>query len=654
MIEDQCINELRVLSAEMITNAGSGHPGIALGSAPILYSLYANCMAINPEDPYNFNRDRFVLSAGHGSAILYAILHSMGYKITVDDLKKFRNCGSNAPGHPEFGITPGVDATTGPLGQGVANAVGMAIAEKHFEALFNKKDIKLFDSTIFCMTGDGCLMEGVAYEALSLAGALNLNNLVLIYDCNKITMEGGLDITFADDIDLRFKAIGFDVFKVKNGNNTQEITKAILSAKKSKHPAIVVVPTVIGYGSELAGSEKSHGSPLSIDMLENLKQSLMVNKPNFDFSAVVKEHFDKLSSDAKLRLFSKNKERLYKEKYPKEYKKFKSMFDENTSKLAEKLKKIDVFAYKTGTTRDINHLLMQEIAKVVTNFIGGSADVSSSTKAYIKTDSAFSKNNYSSNFLHYGIREHAMAGISNGIALFGGLIPYQSCFLAFSDYLKPALRMSAIMNRQVFSIFTHDSIMVGQDGPTHQPIEQLPALRSIPNTIVSRPYNAAEILATYMWLLEYKKPTNIVITKDKMDFVNSNIDDALMGGYVIKETKKAQITLVGTGADVDRCLKIAEILAQNGIGARVVSMPCISIFENQTKAYQKSVFNYMPKVFVEASAENYWYKFASDNDLVLNIVDFGISGKPSDVEKFMKFDAKTLAKKILAWHKKNI
>ena len=655
MIEEQCVNELRVLSAEMITNAGSGHPGIALGSAPILYSLYANCMAVNPDDPYNFNRDRFVLSAGHGSSILYSTLHAMGYKISTDDLKKFRTCGSITPGHPEYGITPGVDSTTGPLGQGIANAVGMAIAEKHFAAIFNKKDAKLFDSTIYCLTGDGCLMEGISYEALSLAGTLNLDNFVLIYDCNKTTIEGKIDIAFCDDIELRFKSIGFDIFKVKNGNSTQEISKAILSAKKSKRPAIVVVPTIIGYGSRLADSEKSHGSPLSVEMLDDLRQTLCVNRPEFELSDKVKEHFKKVSRDAQLRLFSKNKENKYKEKYPKEYKKFKAMFDENTyTKLAEKLKNIDISAFAAGATRDINHVLLQEVAKIVPNLFGGSADVAPSTKAFVKEESAFSKTDYLSSYMHYGIREHAMAGISNGIALFGGLIPYQSCFLSFFDYLKPSLRMSALIKLRVLSMFSHDSILVGQDGPTHQPIEQIPTLRNIPNMIVSRPYNAAEILATYIWMLNNKMPINMILSKDKMELLNSSLDDALMGGYIIKDAKKAQITLVGTGTDVDKCLQIAEILQQNSVSARVVSMPCVSIFESQSMAYQKSVFNYMPKVFIEASAENYWYKMASDNDLVLNITEFGTSGKPSEVEKFMKFDAKSLAKKILSWHKKNI
>lgn len=653
-IEEQSVNELRVLSTEMITNAMSGHPGIALGSAPIIYSLYANCMAVDPDDPNNLFRDHFVLSAGHGSSILYATLHAMGYKITLDDLKNFRKLGSVTPGHPEIGVTPGIDASTGPLGQGIANAVGMAIAEKYFAATFNKKDAKLFDSTVYCMCGDGCLMEGVAYEALSLAGTLNLNNFVLIYDCNKVTIEGKLDLAFLENIPLRFKAIGFDVKKVKNGNDTREISKAILSARKSKRPAIVIVPTVIGYGSTLAGNEKVHGTPLTEEMLQKLKLFLEVTKPKFDLSHEVKAHFEQKRNDAKIRLYERNCEKIYKEKYPKEYKQLKSLFEETGfEKIVEKLKKIAIKDYmQPSTTRDLNHLIMQEVSKVLPNLLGGSADVATSTKAYIESKTEFSKNNYASKYMHYGVREHGMAAISNGMSLFGGLIPYQSCFLTFMDYLKPALRMSALMNLRVFSVFSHDSITAGQDGPTHQPIEQLPTLRTTPNLIVSRPYNASEILATYIWQLQNKMPVCMLVSKDKANFVASDIEDCLKGGYVLKETRKADITVVATGHDVDRGLKVADELKKAGLSARVVSMPCVSIFERQTKSYQKSVLKDLPKVFIEASADNIWYKLAEKNDLVLNLTSFGKSGDATSVERFFKFDIDAISKQIISWQKK--
>lgn len=649
-IDERCVNELRVLSCEMITNAKSGHPGIALGAAPILYSLFANVLSVSPKDEKNICRDRFVLSAGHGSSILYATLHAMGFDISKEDLQNFRKINSKTPGHPEVGVTCGVDASTGPLGQGVSNAVGMAIAEKHLGALFNKPDCKVFDSKIFCLVGDGCLMEGISYEALSLAGNLCLENLVLIYDCNKITIEGRTEITFNEDIQKRFESIGFEIFNVQVGNNVKEITSTLQKAKKSKKPSVVVVPTVIGYGSCFAGNQKVHGTPLTYDQLEELELYLDVKKPYFELSNEAKEHFEKKKESAQKRFEEINKLEVYKTKYPKDYKLLKSLFEKNDyQKEIDRIKEIDVSA---ETTRDINYEVQNKVAKIIPNLFGGSGDVATSTKAYVKFDKPFSKNDYSQKYIHYGVREHAMAGISNGLALFGGLIPYQSCFLSFVDYLKPALRMSALQNLRILSVFSHDSITAGQDGPTHQPIEQLPSLRLIPNMIISRPYNRAEILATYIWLLQNKKPVCMLVSKDKQKFVESSIEDAMLGGYVIKENKKAKLTIISTGGDVDRCLKAVEILSQNGIFARVVSMPCLSVFAEQNSKYKTSVLGKLPKVFVEASAENVWYQYANKNDLILNLNKFGKSGSPQEVLKEFGFDESSLAKKIESWYKK--
>ena len=648
-IDDICVNELRVLSNEMITNAKSGHPGIALGSAPILYSLYANVLSASAKNEKHYNRDRFVLSAGHGSSILYATLHAMSYNLSLNDLKQFRKIGSKTPGHPEVGVTEGVDASTGPLGQGVANAVGMAIAEKHFEALFNKRDCKLFDSKVFCLVGDGCLMEGISYEALSLAGNLQLDNLILIYDCNKITIEGKTDITFTDDIELRFKALNFEIFKVKDGNSVAEITKVLLQAKKASKPSIVIVPTTIGYGSELEGNQKIHGSPLTEEMLEKLKQKLNVNKPEFELSEKVLNNFKNKIKAAEERLNKQDRLSKYKKLHTKEYKLFRQIFEKcDFEKEIEKVKKISASG---NTTREINFEVLNKIAEFIPSLFGGSADVATSTQAYVKSANSFSKNCYDSNYMHYGVREHAMAGISNGLALFGGMLPYQSCFLSFYDYLKPALRMSALQGLKVLSVFSHDSITAGQDGPTHQPIEQLPSLRMIPNTIVSRPYNSAEIIATYIWLLQYHKPVCMLVAKDKMEMLNSEVEKALMGGYVIKENKMAQITIVATGGDVGRALKTEELLQKYGICARFVSIPCVSIFEEQTKAYKKSVLKDLPIVFVEASSENVWYKFAKESDLILNLNNFGKSGSPDEVLKFYKLDAYAIVQKIVSWIK---
>ena len=649
-IQEKAINELRVLSAEIITNAGSGHPGIALGSAPILYALYADILDTNPTDAKNIFRDRFVLSAGHGSSLLYSTLYAMGYDISNNDLKNFRKIGSKTPGHPEVDVTSGVDASTGPLGQGISNAVGMAIAQKHLASRFNKQDCKIFDNKIFCLCGDGCLMEGISYEALSLAGNLKLDNFVLIYDCNKITIEGKTDITFDEDIKKRFEAINFAVLEVKDGNNVQVLTKKLLQAKKSKKPTLVIVHTQIGYGTELAGNQKIHGTPLSKEQIEKLKISLLVSKPVFDFSPDVKEHFKQKQKELLQRFEEKNKLNEYQKKYPQEYKLLKSLFDEKIyQKAVTKVSKIKI--EQKGTLRDINHQILQKFNEVLPNLFGGSADVATSTKAFVESANDFNSKNYLGTLMRYGIREHAMAGISNGIALYGGLLPYQSCFFSFFDYLKPALRMGALMNLQELFVFSHDSITAGQDGPTHQPIEQLASLRLIPNTIVFRPYNASELLAGYIALLQNKKPTCLLVNKDKCDYIESNVEDAQKGGYVLLENKKAKFTFVSTGGDLARVLKAVEILAKEKIFARIVSIPCISIFDEQSKSYQNSVFKKLPKVFVEASNDNVWYKYKNQEDLLINLSTFGASGSPSQVLEKFGLDENSIAKAVQNWQK---
>lgn len=650
-IENKCVNELRVLSAEMITNAKSGHPGIALGAAPILYSLYANVMAVDCDEPNNFNRDRFVLSAGHGSALLYATLFGMGYNLTSADLKGFRQYGSKTPGHPEVGVTDGIDCSTGPLGQGIANAVGMAMAQKHMAAKFNKRDCKVFDSKIFCLCGDGCLMEGVSQEAISLAGNLVLDNFVLIYDCNNITIEGGTEITFTENIKQKFEALGFDVLLVKDGNNVEQITKVLQKSKQSKRPCLVIVKTQIGYGSELAGSEKSHGKPLSLEQLNSLKNNLGVTKPDFDFSKDVKDFLKQKSLYAKLRLKQQSNTDIYKKFYQKEWKELKTLIDgKDFVKEVEKIKKIK--PSNALATRDINGDVLTQVSAVLQNVFGGSADVATSTMAFDKNAQNFSAKNYAGSLIRYGVREHAMAAISNGIALFGFELPYQSCFMSFFDYLKPAFRMSALMNLCTLLTLSHDSILSGEDGPTHQPIEQLPSLRMVPNTVVCRPYNFTEILASYVWWLQYKKPTVICVSKDKPVIKDSNLEKALCGGYVLQNDRKAQFTIVATGCDVTLALNVLEVLKQQNVYARLVSMPCISIFEKQRLSYKKSVLKDLPIAFLESSSEYQWYKMAKPTDLVLGLQNFGVSAKPQDVQKHMHFNADSLAKQIVNWLKK--
>ena len=648
-IDNKAVNELRVLSSEMITKAKSGHTGVALDCMPILYSLYANVMAVNPEDSKNFNRDRFVLSSGHASSALYAILYAMNFGLTVDDLKNFRQLNSFTPGHPEVDHTNGVDCSTGPLGQGIANAVGMAIAEKKLSAEFNKDDCTLVNNNIYCLCGDGDLQEGVANEALSLAGNLKLDNFVLIYDRNKITIEGGIELSFSEDIKKRFKAIGFDVFCVKDGNNVDKITKKLKKATKSKRPSIVVVDTHIGFGTKYVDNCKIHGMPLSVEELDQLKLKLSVIKPDFELSTDVKQLFKQKIENAKERLDKRDISKQYKKTFPKEYKEFRARIEEKFyAKDIERIKKIKF--ENIATTRNLNFEVMQQMAKIVPSFFGGSADVAPSTMAYVQTED-FSAKNYGGSLLHYGVREHAMCAISNGLALYGGFLPYESCFLSFSDYLKPALRMSAMMGLRKVSVFSHDSFLSGEDGPTHQPIEQLGTLRSIPNLVTVRAYNATEILLAYCLLLQNKQPVALLIDKNKPEILTSDIEKCLKGGYAIQDARRADLTIVATGSDVSKAIKIADILKNKNITARVVSMPCFSLFENQTNTYKKSVLKDMPKVFLESSNDKIWYKMAEKTDLVLGVESFGTSAKPSDVAQYFGFTPDIVSEKIISWQK---
>lgn len=650
-LENKIVDEIRVLSAEMITNAKSGHTGIALGAAPILYSLYANVMAYDCDAPKNFNRDRFVLSAGHGSALLYAVLYGMGFDLNVDDLKQFRQLDSKTPGHPEVEVTPGVDCNTGPLGQGVANAVGMAIAQKHMAAKYNKPNCNLFGGKIYCLCGDGCLMEGVCQESLSLAGSLQLDNFILIYDSNNITIEGKTDITFVENTTKKFDALGFDVVLVKDGNNVGAITKALEKAKNCKRPCVVVVSTQIGYGTELVGSHKIHGKPLAADELERLKLKLNVIKPNFDFSPDVKDALKQKSLNAKQRLKQQSCLEKYKAEYPKQWREIKQWIEGKTfEKEIEKIKKLKPIA--ATETRDMNGEILSQLSQIVPNLFGGSADVATSSRAYVKTAKDFSKADYCGDLIRFGVREHAMCAICNGIALFGLELPYQSCYLSFADYLKPALRMGALMGLRYLLTCSHDSILSGEDGPTHQPIEQLPSLRLVPNLTVARPYNYTEILASYVWLLQKQRPLVMCVSKDKPLIVQTELEKALCGGYILQNSRKADMTIVATGSDVGLALKVVEQLKEQNLHARVVSMPCIEIFEQQKSAYKKAVLKDLPIVFLESSAENCWYKMAKCGDLVLGLNSFGTSAKPKDVARHMKFDEFCVAKKIADWHAK--
>ena len=645
--DNLCVNALRILSMDTINNAKSGHPGIALGAAPILYSLYAKVLNVTPKAPKHILRDRFVMSAGHGSALLYATLHSCGFNYTIEDLKGFRTINTRCPGHPEADEHNAIDASTGPLGQGVANAVGMAIAEKHMAALFNKPDFKLFDNYTYCLVGDGCLMEGVANEALSLAGTLKLNKLIVIYDDNNISLDGSTDMAFKQNTEMVFKGYGFNVIKVKDGNNVDKITKAINKAKSSQKPTLIMVKTTIGYGSSLAGSHKVHGSPLGEDETLKLKTKLgivgepfMLNDKAKDLFDAIKPRYEKVNEDFEEKL------QTYKKNYPNDFRTLNNYLKNDFSDIDKYLSKLE---NKKTATRVASGDVLNVISENYSNFVGGSADVASSTKAKV----------YSSNFhetpagrnIMFGVREHAMSAIGNGIASYGGLTPFVSTFMAFTDYLKGGLRMSALTNTRILYILTHDSLMVGKDGPTHQPIEQVAMLRSQPNTYVFRPADLTETAAAYAVALNKNAPSCLILTRQDLEPLNAGYEKAKQGAYVVKEAKKLDAILIATGSEVQTALQVATELEASGLGVRVVSMPCMELFEEQPESYKKEVLNKdVPTFAIELSSDLSLYRYIAKGD-VINLNNFAKSGDPADVLKDAGMDAETITTRIKKYFK---
>ena len=646
-LENKNVNALRVLAVDMIENAKSGHPGIALGSAPILYSLYSKHLNIVPTDDKNILRDRFVMSAGHGSSIYYATLHAFGYDISMDDLKKFRVLGSKTPGHPEYGHTPGVDATTGPLGQGVATAVGMAIAQKMMASRFNKADLTLFDNYTYTLVGEGCLMEGVSYEALSLAGTLKLNKLIVLYDCNKITLDGNLDNVMGMDISAYMTSLGFNVLEVKDGNNVDEISSAITEAKKStEKPSFIIVNTHIGFGSPLQDSHKAHGSILGEENVAILRQNLDINTPRFELGKDVSRDLVFLRKRfATCEKIFKERLKAFSRAYPGDYKLLKSYmsgeFDLNVIN--------QIVSDKEMAGRELGNLVLNKIAENNTNIVCTSADLFSSTKANINNN-GFVNENWSNRNLKVGIREFAMGTISNGIALYGGLTPVQSTFMVFSDYMKNALRLSAMMKLRVISAFTHDSIAVGEDGATHQCSEQLVGLRAIPNCNVFRPANLNETIAAYSLALTYDGPSVMALSRQKLKEFPSSVKDALMGGYIVGKENKGQLDaiIVATGSEVTTALDVKINLNKLGYNVRVVSMPCVEIFEMQSDKYKDGV---IPKdiksVFsIEAGSTIGWHKYTGKYGKCFGVDDFGDSGTPNDMFNKFGLTADNITKEI--------
>ena len=649
------VNAVRVLAVDEIEKANSGHPGLPLGASPIACELFSDFLSFNPENPNFFNRDRFILSAGHGSAMLYALLHLFGYDISIEDLKQFRQVGSITSGHPERGTAPGVEITTGPLGQGIANAVGMAIAEKHLAAQYNRDGFDIVDHYTYALCGDGCMQEGIEYEAASLAGTLKLNKLIVLYDKNNITIEGNTDLAFTEDVGGRHKAQGWNVLYVKDGNDLSELKKAIAKAKKQvEKPTLIICKTLIGYGSPLQGSEKTHGAPLGAENIKKLRENLGWTLPAFEVPEELKEQRKKYIRKGKA--IEKKWNTLFNEyakAYPELAKQFKDAVDGNYN-IANAFDGLEFT--KSEATRSTGSTVLNKLADAIPSLFGGSADLGPSNKTVMKNRSYFSAENPEGSNVHFGIREHAMAAACNGIAAHGGLLPYCSTFFVFSDYMKNAVRLSAMMHLRVIYIFTHDSIGVGEDGPTHQPIEQFAALRSIPDLQIIRPADGTETVYAYRSAVEYNGPTAIILSRQNLPQQSGSDEKALKGAYVSSGcASTADCLLIACGSELDLCIKAQTLLKEeHSINAAVISMPSMEIFERQTEEYKQTVIpdSIKARVCVEAGSSMPWYKYAGDNGQIIAIDRFGESGKAEQLFVNFGFSPENVCEKALLSIKK--
>ena len=646
-IQQLTVNAIRVLSAEAIDKANSGHPGLPLGCAPMGYALFAENLVHNPKNPDFFNRDRFILSAGHGSMLEYSLLHLFGYGLTIDDLKSFRQFGSKTPGHPEHGHTRGVETSTGPLGQGIANAVGFAIAETMLAARFNKEGFNLVDHYTYALCGDGCMMEGIESEAASLAGTLKLGKLIVLYDSNHITIEGNTDCAFTENVGKRHEAQGWQVIKVADGEDVSAISKAIKRAKKeTEKPSLIIVNTVIGHGSAKAGTADCHGSPLGAACTEEMKKNLGYNYPPFTVPEEVYAHIG--SMQRRFSGYEKKWKRLlkaYKEQYPEDAKLFNAAIKRELPDLVHD-ESLWVKGEKADATRNSGGVILNKLAEKIPFIVGGAADLAPSTKTYLKGLGDYSAADRSGRNMHFGIREHAMSAISNGMQLHGGLQVFCSTFFVFSDYMKNGMRMSAIMDLPVMYVLTHDSIGVGEDGPTHEPIEQLAALRTMPNMRVFRPADLRETAAAYVSALTAKCPTSIVLSRQNLVQLDKSGKDALKGGYIADDcTGTPDVILIATGSEMGITLDAKKILEKEGLKVRVVSMPCVELFEEQSETYRASVLPYSvrARVAVEAGNTSTWYKYVGLDGAVVGIDTFGASAPADQLMKYYGFTADHVA-----------
>ncbi|MEO8650522.1 MAG: transketolase [Acidobacteriota bacterium] len=660
-LDQLCVNTIRTLSLDAVQKANSGHPGLPLGMAPAAYVLWTKFLRHNPKNPKWFDRDRFVLSAGHGSMLLYSLLHLTGYALSLDEIKNFRQLHSKTPGHPENILTPGVEITTGPLGQGFANGVGMGMAQKHLEALFNRKGHNVIDHFIYCICSDGDLMEGVSYESASLAGHLKLDNLIYLYDDNQITIDGPTSLAFSDDVTKRFEASGWEVTSVEDGNDLLAIEQAIAAARKSTgKPKLIRVKTIIGFGMPKQGTSKAHSDAPGADAVKETKRNLdWPENKSFYIPKEALAHFRMaVKKGAKLEKDWNDAIKRYDKAFPAEG---KLLSDTRSGRLPEgwesALPRFD--AVEAKATRAYSGDVINAIADTIPQMIGGSGDLTPSNNTYIKSSSNFEAGRYANRNIHFGIREHAMGSTMNGMALYGSLIPFGGTFQTFSDYMRPAIRLAALSHIRVLFVFTHDSIGLGEDGPTHQSVEHLAALRAIPNLAVIRPCDAHETREAWRAaLLRETGPTAFALSRQKVMVIDrkkfAKADGLHKGAYVLAEAESKsggktapRLIVIATGSEIGLAMEARERLNAAGTPTRVVSMPCWEFFDEQSPRYKESVLpaKVTARLAIEAGVSLGWAKYVGDGGDTLSVDRFGASAPAEDVFRDYGFTVENVVKK---------
>ncbi len=647
-LHNDLANCIRFLSIDAVQKANSGHPGMPMGMADVATVLFKNFLRFNPKNPDWLNRDRFVLSAGHGSMLLYSLLYLTGYKsISINNIKKFRQLNSICAGHPEYHPKTGIETTTGPLGQGISNAVGFAIAE---EILKNKLGKDLINHKTYVLAGDGCLMEGISHEAMSLAGHLKLKNLVMLFDNNSISIDGPTNLAVSDNFKKRFEGYGWDYISI-NGHNEKEIFKALKKVQKAKKPTVISCKTKIGYGSpNKSGKASSHGSPLGVDEIKLVRKALNWKTKPFDIPNKILNEWRKIGQRGEI--LEKKWNKILKRKKTK----FNQTLKNNFTTALKKEKENAIKEPKSLATRKCSEMTLNALTKQKNNLIGGSADLAGSNNTKTKNHKIIKPGDFTGDYIHYGVREHAMSGVMNGIALHSNLIPYGGTFLIFSDYCKPSIRLSALMKKRVIYVMTHDSIGLGEDGPTHQPIEQLSGLRAIPNLNVFRPADRIETIECWEHALKSSKtPSVLSLTRQNLNpvrktYPNKNL--CSLGAYeVLRTNKKINLTILASGSEVNLALEVSHKLAKDKIYSKVISMPCMELFELQSKSYKNKILEETKfKISIEAGSSDCWKKYVGDNGIAFGIDEFGKSAPYKDIYKYFGLEStniKNITKKLL-------